>query len=71
MGNGRKVKFWRDNWCIGEALCNSFPSLYVLANSKDAWVAEIWDFYNEVGGWNPCFVRPFNDWEVDLVGCFI
>ena len=27
VGNGRKVNFWRDNWCNGEALCNSFPSL--------------------------------------------
>lgn len=42
VSNGRKVKFWRDNWCNGEALCNSFPSLNILANSKDVRVAEIW-----------------------------
>ena len=34
-------------------------------------MTEIWDSSGEVGGWNPYFVRPFNDWEVDLVGCFI
>lgn len=23
------------------------------------------------GGWNPCFTRPFNDWEVDCVERFL
>ena len=30
VGNGRRTKFWLDSWCGGEALCNSFPSLFKL-----------------------------------------
>ncbi|RVW44877.1 hypothetical protein CK203_087093 [Vitis vinifera] len=29
-------------WCR-DTLCDSFPSLYALAASKEAWVAEVWD----------------------------
>ena len=35
VGNGRRVRFWKDSWCGDEAFCNSFPSLYALAVSKE------------------------------------
>ena len=41
VGNGRRVKFWRDRWCGDEPLCLSFPSLFTLASSKEAWVANL------------------------------
>ena len=48
--NGKRVKFWRDIWCNGVVLCDTFPSLYVLALSKkEAWVAEVWNFSGEEG----------------------
>ena len=40
VGNGRKVKFWKDKWCGSFALCNSFPSLYAFAAFKEAWLVE-------------------------------
>ena len=43
MENGRRVRFWKDKWCGNEALCDSFPSLYALAISKEACEAEAWD----------------------------
>ncbi|KAL6332308.1 hypothetical protein AAG906_004871 [Vitis piasezkii] len=49
-----------------EALSLSFPSLYALVTSKEAWVAEVWDATGEDGGWNPRFSRPFNDWEMEM-----
>ena len=55
VGNGRRIRFWLDSWCGDEALCNSFPSLFALAVSKEEWVAEVWD------------PSVFNDWEVVLV----
>ena len=42
-GNGRRVKFWKDRWWRDEPLHVSFPSLYILALSKDAWVEELQD----------------------------
>ncbi|RVX19928.1 hypothetical protein CK203_004741 [Vitis vinifera] len=67
VGNGRSVKFWNDIWCGNFALCNSFPSLYAFASSKEARVVELWDPSGEEGVWSPSFSRPFNDWEVEEV----
>ena len=50
-----------------EPLCISFPSLFALAISKDAWVADVWNFEGKRGGWAPCFSRSFNDWEAERV----
>ena len=40
VGNGCGVKFWRDTWCGWSLLSVSFPLLFVIARSKDAWVSE-------------------------------
>ena len=34
--------------------------LFLIASSKDAWVAEVW----EEGSWNPRFTRWFYDWKL-------
>ena len=36
VGNGRRVKFWRDRWCRDEPLRVLFLSLFALASSKEA-----------------------------------
>ena len=41
-----------------------FPSLYSLASSREAWVAQLRDGIGEVGHWNPIFTRHNNDWEM-------
>ncbi|RVW58897.1 putative mitochondrial protein [Vitis vinifera] len=66
-GGRRGVKFWKDIWWGNFALCNSFPSLYAIASSKEAWVEEFWDTSGVEGVWSPRFSRPFNDWEVEEV----
>ncbi|CBI24109.3 hypothetical protein VitviT2T_017099 [Vitis vinifera] len=63
VGYGRRVKFWRDRWWGDEPLCMSFPSLFALASSKEAWVADLWVHSSKGGGWNPSFFRPLNDWD--------
>ena len=40
VGDGRRVRFWKDKWRGNNALCDSFPSLYALVDSKETWVAE-------------------------------
>ena len=42
-----------------------------LTASKEAWATEFWDSTDEVGGWNPWFSRPFNDWEVEVAERFL
>ena len=48
----------------------AFPSLYSLASSRDAWVAQLWDQSRELGHWNPIFTRLNNDWEMEEVEVF-
>ncbi|RVX22876.1 hypothetical protein CK203_008272 [Vitis vinifera] len=50
MGDGRRVRFWEDRWCGDDALSVSFPSLYAMPASKEAWVVEVWDSSREEGG---------------------
>ncbi|RVW96810.1 hypothetical protein CK203_026027 [Vitis vinifera] len=69
--DGRRVRFWEDRWCGDEALSLSFPSLYALVTSKEAWVVEVWDASGEEGGWNPRFSRPFNEWQMEMVERFL
>ena len=68
VGDGEKVRFWKDKWCETIPLCEAFLSLYALASNKEAWVNEVWTAEGERrGSWNPCFNRPFNDWELEEV----
>ncbi|RVX22063.1 putative ribonuclease H protein [Vitis vinifera] len=73
VGNGRRVRFWRDRWCGDALLCESFPSLFALSIEKEAWVADVWDplVQGGRGGWNPCFSRALNDWEVEEAELFL
>ena len=63
----RRVKFWKEIWCGNNTLCETFPSLFALADSKNAWVADCWDSLGVEGGWDPRFSIFFNDWEVEAV----
>ena len=38
-----RIKFWEDTWCGEGSLCEFFPSLFPLAGSKGALVADVWD----------------------------
>ena len=49
VGNGRKVKFWKDLWCEDQALKDAFPNLFRLAVNKDQWVCDAWEEEGEVG----------------------
>ena len=42
--DGRRIRFGKDKGCEENALCVAFPSLYILAASKDTWVSEVLDF---------------------------
>ena len=41
IGNGQRVRFWKDKWCGDFPLCVSFPSLFALFDSKEVWVVDI------------------------------
>lgn len=43
----------------------SFPSLFVLASSKEAWAMDLWTQSSEGGVWSPIFSKHLNDWEIE------
>ena len=43
LGNGRRLRFWKDVWCEDEVLCLSFPSQFSLAANKDVLLANVWE----------------------------
>ena len=49
IGDGRKVRFWKDKWYGNDVLYDSFPSMYALVASKEAWLVELWDSMGEEG----------------------
>ena len=59
IGNGQRIKFWKDARLENTPLLVSFPSLFALA--KEAWVRDYWNDVSSEGGWNPIFTRSFND----------
>ena len=71
VGNGRRIKFWKDKWCGDELVCVSFPLLFAPAISKEAWVTDLWMHSNESSVWIPNFSKPLNDWEIETVECFL
>ena len=67
VGNGQRVRFWKEKWYGDGLLCESFASHFSISMSKNAWVSEVWNFVGDGDGWTPLFTRVFNDWEIDLV----
>ena len=67
LGDDNKVKFCEDIWCGESTPSEMFPSLYALAGTKRAMVADVWDTTSGEGTWNLRFARSFNDWEMDKV----
>ena len=61
IGDGSKARFWEDWWCGEIPLSSSFPSLYRLANSKGAKVAEFLVASGSGKSWNFSFGRHFHD----------
>ena len=57
VGNGQRVRFWKDKWCGDEPLYESFPSLFVISRAKDAWVSDVWNPDGVGDGWTPLFSR--------------
>jgi hypothetical protein len=43
VGDGRKIKFWEDNWLGSSILAIQFWELYVIVNKKSATIRELWD----------------------------
>ena len=43
IGNGKKCKFWEDDWLGTSSIAIQYWEIYMLINEKDATVASLWD----------------------------
>ena len=59
VGDGKRIKFWKDRWCGDSSLNIVFPSLFTLASVKEAWMGD--SVKEACVCWNPTFIKPFND----------
>jgi len=57
VGDGSSIYFWHDRWCDDTPLRDIFLSLFVLAENKDASIADYWDRASGTSVWVPIFVR--------------
>jgi hypothetical protein len=46
VGNGRKIKFWEDNWLGETSLAIQFWEIYSIVNEKTSSIADLWDGKN-------------------------
>ncbi|RVW85897.1 putative mitochondrial protein [Vitis vinifera] len=78
VGDGEKVKFWKDKWCETIPLSEAFPFLFALASNKEAWESNLEsphphsnnlppDASVPVGSASPSTCRP-GAWEVTNLG---
>jgi hypothetical protein len=42
-GDGRKIRFWEDNWLGSSNLAIQYWDLYMIVNEKTSTVAYLWD----------------------------
>ena len=69
VGDGRKVRFWRDVWCGDRYFGTRFPVLFGLVNDKEVAVGDYMVLDRETWGifWDVRLRRQLKDEEVCLL----
>ncbi|XP_040992740.1 uncharacterized protein LOC121239540 [Juglans microcarpa x Juglans regia] len=70
VGEGTRIKFWRDIWCGEEALAVAFPSVFHVACDQEASVADLMIRSGDQLHWNVIFSKAIHDWELNSVEAF-
>ena len=64
VGNGHRVRFWKDRWYGEDPLVVAFPKLFLIATYIEAKVGQMWEQVRKGDCWNPMFTRQINDWQL-------
>ncbi|KAK1302387.1 hypothetical protein QJS10_CPB12g00586 [Acorus calamus] len=51
LGNGHRIRFWREWWCGEALLCIAYPMAAQAAENTEATVQELWKVVDGRGGW--------------------
>jgi len=46
IGNGRKIRFWKDHWICNNSLAIAYWPLYVISEQQGKIVYDVWDGEN-------------------------
>ncbi|XP_072056371.1 uncharacterized protein [Arachis hypogaea] len=67
VGNGRKTRFWEDNWVQGGSLRVHFPRLFSVSSQQNFVIGDcgFWDGLEWI--WNFQWRRELFQWELELV----
>lgn len=68
VGDGRRIRFWKDAWCGERPLMEVYPEIFSMAVDPNIVVAS---YMSILGGeivWQPCLRRAAFDWEIDSKG---
>ena len=64
IGDGSKVKFWKDYWCGETSLTVNYSDLFGFCRNKEASVAELMKSTNGVLFWDVSFFRSVHTREL-------
>ncbi|KAK1296362.1 hypothetical protein QJS10_CPB15g00774 [Acorus calamus] len=51
LGNGHRIRFWREWWCGEAPFCIAYPMATQAAENTEATVQELWKVVDGRGGW--------------------
>jgi hypothetical protein len=71
VGDGTRIRFWDDVWCIDSPLKSAYPELYRIARAKDAFVADNFQCRGNSIHWEVTFSRLAQDWELESFSSFL
>jgi hypothetical protein len=57
IGSGERVSFWHDRWCGEGVMKDLFPTLYHIAQDKQALVSDYLNWHNEEMVWSVTLIR--------------
>ncbi|KAG2674144.1 hypothetical protein I3760_13G121400 [Carya illinoinensis] len=67
LGDGRRIRFWKDCWVGDTVLLEAYPAIYNIARDLDAMVADLRVTIQDSQEWNISLNREVHDWEVNML----
>lgn len=67
VGNGRKIRFWEDNWLGSYSLAIQFWPIYKLVNEKNKSIAELWDGHDLKCTFRRTFTESLYNFCLDIL----
>ena len=71
VGDGSRIRFWDDVWCMDGTLKDAFPDLYCLARVQAAFVGDNFQYQGGFVHWEVTFSHLAQDWELKSFSSFL